>query len=129
VAQPVDSRNDVKELTPIDSRDDVKELAYPVDSRDDEKDLTIDSQDNVKEWSKGSLGSPINLSMDSDEDKENDVDHPRHGWTCYNSHDDEHYPIYIDNGDTLSTATYIRYVFNGEDTILEGTDGKLYPIY
>jgi hypothetical protein len=47
----------------------------------------------------------------------------------YDSHNDEHYPIYVDDGDTLSPSTYIRYVFDGEDTILEGTDGKLYPIY
>jgi hypothetical protein len=67
--------------------------------------------------------------MDSDEDKENNADHPGHGWMHYDSHNDEHYPIYIDDGDTLSTATYIWYVFDGKDTILEGTDGKLYPIY
>jgi hypothetical protein len=130
VTPTVDSRDDVKEVTPtVDSRDDVKELAYPVDSRDDEKELTVDSQDDVKEPGKGSLGSPIDLSADSDDEKENDPDHPGHGWMRYDSRNNEHYPIYIDNGDILSTATYIRYVFNGEDTILEGTDGKLYPIY
>jgi hypothetical protein len=114
----VDSRNDIKELTNVDGPDNVKELAYPVDGSDD-----------VKERSKGLLGSPIDLSTDSDEEKENDADHPGHGWMRYDSHNNEHYPVYVDDGDTLSTATYIRYIFDREDTILEGTDGKLYPIY
>jgi hypothetical protein len=52
-------------LTTVDSPDDVKELAYPVDGSDD-----------VKERSKGSLGSPIDLSTDSDEEKENDARPP-----------------------------------------------------
>jgi hypothetical protein len=116
-------------LTTVDSRDDVKELAYPVDSRDDVKEETVNSRNDVKGKGRVMLGLPIDLTADSDEEKENDADHPGHGWMCYDSHNDEHYPIYIDDGDTLSTATYIRYVFDGEDTILEGTDGKLYPIY
>jgi hypothetical protein len=46
----------------------------------------------------------------------------------YDSHNDEHYPSTSTTA-TPCPATYIRYVFDGEDTILEGTDGKLYPIY
>jgi hypothetical protein len=66
-----------------------------------------------------------------DSEKENNPDHPGVGWMHYEAANTEHYAMWIpmpgELGDTR--AGYIRYVFNGEDTTLEGTFGKGHPVY
>jgi hypothetical protein len=66
-----------------------------------------------------------------DSEKENDPDHPGVGWMRYEVANPEHYVMWIpvpgELGDTR--AGYIRYVFDGEDTTLEGTFGKGHPTY
>src|SRR5882672_8982804 len=47
----------------------------------------------------------------------------------YDRTNPKHYRIDIPEGDMTSSALYIRYVFDGEETILEGCDGKQTPIY
>jgi len=71
----------------------------------------------------------MDLTSDSDSDKENDRIHPGPTWMRYDRNNPEHYRIDIPEGDMTSTALFIRYVFDGEETILEGCDGKQTPIY
>jgi hypothetical protein len=68
---------------------------------------------------------------ESDSDKENDSEHPGHGWIRYDDENPECYPIWIPAPGEIHEmrAVYIRYVFDGEDTILEGTFGKSFPTY
>jgi len=48
----------------------------------------------------------------------------------YDKNNAEHYRIDIPEHDNMtSAALFIRYVFDGEETILEGCDGKQTPIY
>jgi hypothetical protein len=67
--------------------------------------------------------------MDSDDEKENDPDHPGHGWMRYDSCNNEHYPytstmaIYSPRPLTSATSSMERILSS------KGTDGKLYPIY
>src|SRR5712675_1903170 len=79
---------------------------------------------------KGNKDTPIDLTSSDDEsDKENDRIHPGPSWMRYDRNNTEHYRIDIPEGDMTSPALFIRYVFNGEETILEGCDGKQTPIY
>jgi len=79
---------------------------------------------------KGKAEEPIDLtSSDEDSNKENDRIHPGPSWMRYDRNNAEHYRIDIPEGDMTSPALFIRYVFNGEETILEGCDGKQTPIY
>jgi len=50
-------------------------------------------------------------------------------WIRYDRTKADHYRIDIPKGDLTSAALYIRYVFDGEETILEGCNGKHSPIY
>jgi len=78
----------------------------------------------------GDKNAPIDLtSSDEDSDKENDRIHPGPSWMRYDRNNPEHYRIDIPEGDMTSVALFIRYVFDGEETILEGCDGKQTPIY
>jgi len=84
----------------------------------------------LKISSKGNKDAPIDLtSLDEDSDKENDRIHPGPTWMHYDRDNAEHYCIDIPKGDMTSPALFIRYVFNSEETILEGCDGKQTPIY
>jgi hypothetical protein len=66
-----------------------------------------------------------------DSEKENNPDHPGTSWMQYEVANPEHYIMWIpapgELGDTR--ASYIRYVFDSKDTMLEGTYGKGHPIY
>jgi hypothetical protein len=68
-----------------------------------------------------------------DSKKENDPNpnHPGTGWMRYEIANLEHYVMWIPSPGELgeTRAGYIRYVFDGEDTTLEGTFGKGHPIY
>jgi hypothetical protein len=66
-----------------------------------------------------------------DSEKENDPDHPGVGWMRYEVANPEHYVMWIPAPGELGDvrAGYIRYVFDGEDTTLEGTFGKGHPTY
>src|SRR5712671_1034666 len=77
----------------------------------------------------GTVEAPMDLTSDSDSDKENDRIHPGPTWMRYDRNDPGHYRIDIPEGDMTSTALFIRYVFDGEETIIEGCDGKQTPIY
>jgi len=84
----------------------------------------------LKISSKGDKGAPIDLtSSDEDSDKENDRIHPGPTWMRYDRDNAGHYRIDIPEGDMTSPALFIRYVFDGKETILEGCDGKQTPIY
>src|SRR5712672_2844070 len=73
----------------------------------------------------GDKDAPIDLtSSDEDSDKENDRIHPGPSWMRYDRNNPEHYRIDVPEGDMTSPALFIRYVFDGEETILEGCDGK-----
>jgi len=78
----------------------------------------------LKMKGKGTIEAPMDLTSDSDSDKENDYIHPGPTWMRYDRNNPEHYRIDIPEGDMTSTALFIRYVFDGEETILEGCDGK-----
>ena len=80
----------------------------------------------------GEPQNPIDLSQSDkeDSDSENDAEHPGAGWIRYDAKNPEHYPVHIEYSDhILSVARYIRFVFDGENTILQGTEGKGDPIY
>src|SRR5712671_5845715 len=77
----------------------------------------------------GTVEAPMDLTSDSDSDKENDRIHPGPTWMRYDRNDPGHYRIDIPEGDMTSTALFIRYVFDGEETIVEGCDGKQTPVY
>jgi len=80
---------------------------------------------------RGNADAPIDLTTsDDDSDKENDRIHPGLTWMRYDPRNPEHYRLDIPEHDHMtSSARYIRYVFDGEETILEGCDGKQTPIY
>src|SRR5712672_2476426 len=81
--------------------------------------------------SKSNADAPIDLTTSDDEsDKENDRIHPGPTWMHYNPRNPEHYRLEIpEHNHMTSAARYIRYMFDGEETILEGCDGKQAPIY
>jgi len=80
--------------------------------------------------SRGAADAPIDLmTSDDDSDKENECNHPGPTWMHYDRTNAEHYRIDIPEDGMTSTALYICYVFDGEETILEGCDGKQSPIY
>jgi len=82
----------------------------------------------LKMKGKGSQSTPIDLtSLDEDSDKENERIHPGPSWMRYNRNDPGHYRIDVPEGDLTSPALFIRYVFDGEETILEGCDGNKPP--
>jgi hypothetical protein len=66
-----------------------------------------------------------------DSEKENDPNHPGAGWMRYRVANLEHYVMWIPSPGELgeTRAGYIRYVFDGEDTTLEGTFRKGHPVY
>jgi len=90
--------------------------------------MEVDSP--LKISSRGTADAPIDLmTSDEDSDKENDRNHPGPTWMRYDRTNAEHYRIEIPKDSMTSAALYIRYVFDGEGTILEGCDGKQTPIY
>jgi hypothetical protein len=66
-----------------------------------------------------------------DSEKENDPDHAGARWMRYEVANPEHYVMWVlapgELGDVR--AGYIWYVFDREDTTLEGTFGKGHPVY
>jgi len=102
------------------------------DSSDDEPHVVkmeVDPPLNIK--GKGKAKDPIDLtSSDNDSNKENDRIHPGPTWMHYDKNNVGHYRIDIPEHDNMtSAALFIRYVFDGKETILEGCDGKQTPIY
>src|SRR5712672_1387719 len=113
----------------------VRVLLEEGDSSSDDDDfvntvkMEVDSPPKIS--SRGNADAPIDLTTsDNDSDKENDRSHPGPTWMCYDPRNPEHYRLDIPEHDHMtSSARYIRYVFDGEETILEGCDGKQTPIY
>jgi len=104
------------------------------DSSDDDSNvgvakMEVDSPPKISD--KGNADAPIDLTTsDDDSNKENDRIHPGPTWMRYDPRNPEHYRLDIPEHDHMtSSARYIRYVFDGEETILEGCDGKQTPIY
>jgi len=91
--------------------------------------MEVDSPPKIS--SRGAVDAPIDLTMldDKDSNKENECDHPGPTWMCYDRMNAEHYCIDIPEDSMTSTALFIHYIFNGEETILEGCNGKQTPIY
>src|SRR5712671_6728655 len=91
--------------------------------------MEVDSPPKIS--SRGNADAPIDLTTsDDDSDKENDRIHPGPTWMRYDLRNPEHYRLEIpEHNHITSAARYIRYVFDGEETILEGCDGKQTPIY
>jgi len=99
------------------------------DSDDDTPVVKMEVDPPLKISGKGNKDAPIDLtSSDEDSNKENDRIHPGPSWMRYNRNNAEHYCIDIPEGDMTSPALFIRYIFDGEETILEGCDGKQTPI-
>jgi len=98
-------------------------------SKDDALVVKMEVDPPLKIKGKGTAEVPMDLMSDSDSDKENDCIHPGPTWMQYDGNNPEHYRIDIPQGDMTSAALFIRYVFDGEETILEGCDGKQTPIY
>jgi len=97
---------------------------------DDSPVVKMEVDPPLKMSSKGDRDAPIDLtSSDEDSDKENERIHLGPTWMRYDSNNPEHYRIDLPEGDMTSPALFIRYVFDGEETILEGCDGKQTPIY
>jgi len=100
------------------------------DSNDDEASVVkMEVDPPLKMKGKGTSDHPLDLTLDSDSDKENDHDHLDPTWMRYDKMNLEHYRIDIPEHDLTIAALYIRYVFDGEETIIEGCDGKQTPIY
>jgi len=102
------------------------------DNDDDESPVVkMEVDPPLKIKGKGKAEEPIDLtSLDEDSDKENDRIHPGPTWMRYDKNNAGHYRIDIPEYDNMtSAAIFIRYVFDGEETILEGCDGKQTPIY
>ena len=102
------------------------------DSSDDENINAIKMEVNSppKISSRGAADAPIDLTTSEDDsNKENDHIHPGPTWMCYDRTNAEHYHIDIPKDSMTSAALFIRYVFDGEETILEGCNGKQAPIY
>jgi len=93
--------------------------------------MEVDPPLTLKSKGKGKAQDPIDLtSSEEDSDKENDRIHPGPTWMRYDRNNAGHYRIDIPENDNMtSAALFIRYVFDGEETILEGCDGKQTPIY
>jgi len=108
-------------------------LEEGLDSSDDDDiigaiKMEVDSP--LKTSSKGAADAPIDLTTsDEDSDKENDRRHPGPTWMHYDRNNAEHYRIDIPEDGMSCAALYIHYVFDGEEMILEGCDGKQTPIY
>jgi len=99
-------------------------------SNDDEAPvIKMEVDPPLKIKGKGTAEAPMDLTSDSDSDKENDRIYPGPTWMRYDRNNPEHYRIDIPEGDMTSTTLFIHYMFNGEETILEGCDGKQTPIY
>jgi hypothetical protein len=73
----------------------------------------------------------VDTELGDSEKEKNDPDHPGVGWMRYEVANPEHYVMWIPAPGELGDvrAGYIRYVFDGEDTTLEGTFGKGHPTY
>src|SRR5712672_4584333 len=98
-------------------------------SEDDVAVVKMEVDPPLKIKGKGTAEAPMDLTSDSDSDKENDRIHPGLTWMRYDRNNPEHYRIDIPEGDMTSAALFICYVFDGEETIVEGCDGKQTPIY
>jgi len=97
---------------------------------DDASVVKMEVDPPLKISGKGDKDAPINLTLsDEDSDKENDRIHPGPTGMRYDRNNAEHYRIDIPKGNMTSPTLFIRYVFDGEETILEGCDGKQTPIY
>src|SRR5712672_3930359 len=98
---------------------------------DDIKAVKMEVDSPPKKGSRGNADAPIDLTTsDDNSDKENDRIHLGPTWMRYDPRNPEHYRLDIPEHDHMtSSARYIRYVFDGEETILEGCDGKQAPIY
>jgi len=110
----------------------VRVLMEEADCSDHDTSPAVEMEVNppLKISGQGNKGTPIDLtSSDEDSDKENDRIHPGPSWMRYDRNNPRHYRIDIPEGDMTSTALFIRYVFDGEETILEGCDGKQTPVY
>jgi len=99
------------------------------DSDDDTPIVKMEVDPPLKMKGKGMPNHPLDLTSDSDSDKENDHDHLGPTWMWYDRTNPEHYRIDIPEHDLTIPALYIRYVFDGEETIIEGCNGKQTPIY
>ena len=99
------------------------------DDSDDDIVVKMEVDPPLKIKGKGTLEAPLDLTSDSESDKENNRDHPGPTWMRYDRTNPEHYCIDIPEHDMTAAALYIRYIFDGEETILEGCDGKQTPIY
>ena len=100
------------------------------DNSDDETPVVkMEVDPPLKIKGEGTSGQPLDLTSESDSDKENDHNHPGPTWMLYDQTNAGHYCIDIPEDDMTTTALYIRYVFDGEETIIEGCDGKQTPVY
>jgi hypothetical protein len=76
--------------------------------------------------------SAISVPDSSENEEEEHTNHPEHpggNWIEYSFGQTDHYPVIIDDGEDQVTTNYIRYVFDGEETYVEGTNHKNGPIY
>jgi len=81
--------------------------------------MEVDSPPKIS--SRGNADAPIDLTTsDDDSDKENECNHPGLTWMRYDRMNVEHYRINIPEDGMTSTALYIRYVFDGKETVMEG---------
>ena len=99
------------------------------DDNDDKVTVKMEVDPPLKMKGRGDPDAPIDLTSDSDSDKENDPNHPGSNWVTYNRLNPKHYRVEILEGDISGPANYIRFIFDGEETIVEGCNGKLSPIY
>jgi len=102
------------------------------DSSDDDdfvNTIKMEVDSPPKRSSRGAVNVPIDLTMSDDSDKENERNHLGLTWMRYDRTNAEHYRIDIPKGNMTSAALFIRYIFDGEETIVEGCDGKQAPIY
>jgi len=130
--QPEASSSTLPALEALAQATRIRVLMEEGDRSDDDDGPIVKMEVNppLKISGQGDKNAPIDLtSSDEDSDKENDRIHPGPSWMRYDRNNAEHYHIDIPEGDMTSPALFIRYVFDGEETILEGCDGKQTPIY
>jgi len=102
------------------------------DSSDDDIIDAVKMEVNLppKISSRGNAEAPIDLTTsDNDSNKENKRNHPGPTWMCYDRTNAEHYHIDIPKDGMTSATLFICYVFDSEEMIVEGCNGKHSPIY
>jgi len=99
------------------------------DSDNEDPVVKMEVDPPLKTKGKGTSDHPWDLTSDSDSDKENDHEHPGPTWMRYDRTNLEHYRVDIHEHNMVAAAMYIRYVFDGEETVIEGCDGKETPVY